>query len=100
VDVGRLSARAGARADRLHLIHDPPQGSDDRPGTLRVGGDPRQGDGRPPVHGGLARAEVLDPREKQALLEAADMQERADALIKLLQMGVFDTGRPATGPKQ
>ena len=42
----------------------------------------------------------FDPREKQALLEAADMTERATALTKLLQMGVFDTGRPADGQKQ
>ena len=42
----------------------------------------------------------FDPREKQALLEAADMNERATALVKLLQMGVFDTGRPSDGSKQ
>jgi Lon protease-like protein len=41
----------------------------------------------------------FDPREKQALLEAADMSERASALIKLLQMGVFETSAP-DAPKQ
>ena len=42
----------------------------------------------------------FDPREKQLLLEAEDMTERAAALIKLLQMGVFDVGRAHGGPKQ
>jgi Lon protease-like protein len=42
----------------------------------------------------------FDPREKQALLEAVDMQERATALIKLLQMGLFETGGSPDGPKQ
>ncbi len=41
----------------------------------------------------------FDPREKQALLEARTMDDRAAALVKLLQMGVFDTGAP-DGPKQ
>ncbi len=40
------------------------------------------------------------PREKQALLEAGNMNERANALIKLLQMGVFDVGGANDGPKQ
>ena len=34
----------------------------------------------------------FDPREQQALLEARTMDERAATLVKLLQMGVFDTG--------
>lgn len=42
----------------------------------------------------------FDPREKQALLEAADMTERAAALEKLLQMGVFDKGPITDTPKQ
>jgi Lon protease-like protein len=42
----------------------------------------------------------FDPREKQALLEAADMGERAAALEKLLQMGVFDTNGSTDTPKQ
>jgi len=43
----------------------------------------------------------FDPREKQALLEAADTAERAATLIKLLQMGVFETGSASDGrPKQ
>lgn len=42
----------------------------------------------------------FDPREKQALLEAADMRERAAALEKLLQMGVFDTNGNTDAPKQ
>ena len=42
----------------------------------------------------------FDPREKQALLEAENMDERANALIKLLQMGVFETGGAPDGPKQ
>jgi Lon protease-like protein len=41
----------------------------------------------------------FSPREKQALLEARSMEERAAALVKLLQMGVFDTGAP-DAPKQ
>ena len=41
----------------------------------------------------------FDPREKQALLEAETMSERAAALVKLLQMGVFDAGKP-DAPKQ
>lgn len=42
----------------------------------------------------------FDPREKQALLEAGAMAERATALIKLLQMGVFDSGGAPDGPRQ
>ncbi len=42
----------------------------------------------------------FDPREKQALLEAVDMNARATALTMLLQMGVFDAGGSADGPKQ
>ena len=41
----------------------------------------------------------FDPREKQALLEAKTMSERAASLIKLLQMGIFDAGKP-DAPKQ
>ena len=41
----------------------------------------------------------FNPREKQALLEARTMEERAAALVKLLQMGVFDTGA-LDAPKQ
>ena len=40
------------------------------------------------------------PREKQALLEAANMTERAATLAKLLQMGVFDIGGAPDTPKQ
>jgi len=42
----------------------------------------------------------FDPREKQVLLEAATLDERAQALVKLLQMGVFDTGGAPDGPRQ
>jgi len=42
----------------------------------------------------------FDPREKQALLEAVDMAERAAILQKLLQMGVFDTSSSTDAPKQ
>ncbi len=42
----------------------------------------------------------FEPREKQALLEAEDMIERTTALMKLLQMGVFDVGGAHDGPKQ
>ena len=42
----------------------------------------------------------FDPREKQALLEADTMTERATALVKLLQMGVFDAGGAPDGPRQ
>ncbi len=42
----------------------------------------------------------FDPREKQVLLEAATMTERATALVKLLQMGVFDSGGAPDGPRQ
>ncbi len=42
----------------------------------------------------------FDPREKQVLLEADSMTERATALVKLLQMGVFDSGGAPDGPRQ
>ncbi len=42
----------------------------------------------------------FDPREKQVLLEAASVAERAQALVKLLQMGVFDSGGAPGGPRQ
>jgi uncharacterized protein len=42
----------------------------------------------------------FDPREKQVLLEADTMAERATALVKLLQMGVFDSGGAPDGPRQ
>ena len=41
----------------------------------------------------------FDPREKQALLESETIADRADMLLALLQMGVFDTGLP-DGPRQ
>ena len=34
----------------------------------------------------------FDPREKQALLESKTVGDRAEMLLALLQMGVFDTG--------
>jgi Lon protease-like protein len=42
----------------------------------------------------------FDPREKQALLEAASIAERAATLEKLLQMGAFETGTTTDTPKQ
>jgi Lon protease-like protein len=36
----------------------------------------------------------FDPREKQALLETGTVKDRADMLLALLQMGVFDAGAP------
>ncbi len=42
----------------------------------------------------------FDPREKQALLESATMQERTEALLTLLQMGIFDSGGASDGPRQ
>lgn len=36
----------------------------------------------------------FDPREKQALLETGTIKDRADMLLALLQMGVFDAGAP------
>jgi uncharacterized protein len=42
----------------------------------------------------------FDPREKQALLEARSMQDRAKTLMTLLQMGVFDAGGKPDGPPQ
>lgn len=41
----------------------------------------------------------FDPREKQALLESETPQDRADMLLALLQMGVFEAGAPE-GPRQ
>ncbi len=41
----------------------------------------------------------FDPREKQALLECADIDARAETLAKLLQMGMFDTGGSETPPQ-
>lgn len=41
----------------------------------------------------------FDPREKQALLESKTVEDRADMLLALLQMGVFETGLPE-GPRQ
>lgn len=41
----------------------------------------------------------FDPREKQALLESKTVSDRADMLLALLQMGVFDTGL-SEGPRQ
>ena len=42
----------------------------------------------------------FDPREKQVLLEAPSIAERAATLDKLLQMGVFETGAMTDTPKQ
>ena len=42
----------------------------------------------------------FDPREKQALLESATMKERTEALLTLLQMGIFDNGGAPDGPRQ
>ncbi|MDX2225231.1 MAG: LON peptidase substrate-binding domain-containing protein [Rhodospirillaceae bacterium] len=42
----------------------------------------------------------FDPREKQALLECAGLTERAETLMTLLQMGVFDAGGKPDGPRQ
>ena len=41
----------------------------------------------------------FDPREKQALLESEAPEDRADMLLALLQMGVFEAGAPE-GPSQ
>lgn len=41
----------------------------------------------------------FDPREKQALLECADISGRAETLAKLLQIGMFDTGAAGTPPQ-
>ncbi len=41
----------------------------------------------------------FDPREKQALLEIETVEERADMLLALLQMGVFEAGA-SEGPSQ
>jgi Lon protease-like protein len=40
----------------------------------------------------------FDPREKQALLESPTLAARADALLTLLQIGVFEAGNEA--PRQ
>lgn len=42
----------------------------------------------------------FDPREKQALLEARSIEERAKTLMTLLQMGMFETGGKPDGPPQ
>ncbi len=41
----------------------------------------------------------FDPREKQALLEAPTLPDRARTLLALLQMGVFEAGAP-DAPRQ
>jgi Lon protease-like protein len=40
----------------------------------------------------------FEPCEKQALLEAADPEERGNVLITLLQMGALGARDQATGP--
>ncbi len=42
----------------------------------------------------------FDPREKQALLESPTLQHRAETLMTLLQMGVFDASGKPDGPRQ
>ncbi len=42
----------------------------------------------------------FDSREKQALLECATLQQRAETLTALLQMGVFDSSGKPDGPRQ
>lgn len=42
----------------------------------------------------------FDSREKQALLESDTMKERTEALLTLLQMGIFDSGNASSGPRQ
>jgi Lon protease-like protein len=42
----------------------------------------------------------FDPREKQALLEAESYEARAESLMTLLAMGVFDNGGKPDGPRQ
>ena len=42
----------------------------------------------------------FDPREKQALLEAPTIQERAETLLTLLRMGVFESSGKPDGPPQ
>lgn len=42
----------------------------------------------------------FEPREKQALLECATLQERAETLVALLQMGLFESGAKPDGPRQ
>lgn len=42
----------------------------------------------------------FDPREKQALLESPTLQERAETLMTLLEMGVFDASGKPDGPRQ
>jgi Lon protease-like protein len=41
----------------------------------------------------------FDPREKQALLEARSIEDRAKTLMTLLQMGVFEAGGKPEGPR-
>jgi Lon protease-like protein len=41
----------------------------------------------------LCMACPFDPEEKQALLEARDPDERAQALLALLEINAFDDGR-------
>lgn len=42
----------------------------------------------------------FDSREKQALLESPTLQQRAETLTALLQMGVFDSSGKPDGPRQ
>ncbi len=42
----------------------------------------------------------FDPREKQALLEATSAKERAETLMALLRMGVFESSGKPDGPPQ
>jgi Lon protease-like protein len=42
----------------------------------------------------------FDPREKQALLESPTLQQRAETLMTLLQMGVFESSGKPDGPRQ
>ena len=48
----------------------------------------------------LAMTCPFAPNEKQALLESATMTERTEALLTLLQMGIFDSGGAPDGPRQ
>ena len=43
---------------------------------------------------------LFDSREKQALLECTTLQQRAETLTALLQMGVFDSSGKPDGPRQ
>jgi Lon protease-like protein len=42
----------------------------------------------------------FDPREKQALLEAPSAKVRAETLMALLRMGVFESSGKPDGPPQ